>query len=246
MFVSVNHLHQDMGVDPQIARFFVDRKVPAGNAFWRKRLLYVGRGTGFVSIPVYYDILYRIGVPREILLSEEHIRLMEQVMHYAILQEYKEISFEQQLTETQALFSGKAGNEYYLSALLAYLRQPVLKPLGPFGKNISALNRADAFLFVPGDLPLNREQQLLAIAYWYPLHTSYLLMDDLVDLQEDEKTEEENSILEMGGGEESIEKGFRLLDENAAALEKINKKLSEYILVMKDKVRKSLTEKKIH
>ena len=31
MFISVKHLHDDMGVDEKIARFFVDRKVPQNN-----------------------------------------------------------------------------------------------------------------------------------------------------------------------------------------------------------------------
>ena len=63
MFISVNHLEKEMGVNSRIGRFFVDRKPPENNSFWKGRLLYVGFGNGFVSIPVYYDILFRIGLP---------------------------------------------------------------------------------------------------------------------------------------------------------------------------------------
>ncbi|HEY2349417.1 MAG TPA: hypothetical protein VGH64_10385 [Puia sp.] len=52
-----------MGVNKTIGRFFVDRKLPENNSFWKGRLLYIGFGNGYVSIPVFYDILYRLGLP---------------------------------------------------------------------------------------------------------------------------------------------------------------------------------------
>ena len=47
-----------MGVNKTIARFFVDRKPPENNTFWEGKLLYIGFGNGYVSIPVFYDILF--------------------------------------------------------------------------------------------------------------------------------------------------------------------------------------------
>src|SRR5215467_5531368 len=140
MFVSVNRLHDRMGVDSDIARFFVDRKVPTDNAFWRKRLLYVGRGNGFISIPVYYDLLFRLGVPKEILLSEAHVQLMERIMHYAILVEFSEINFLQQLKEIENLLSNRIQNQKFFDKLNSYLNQPILKPIGILGMPIPALN----------------------------------------------------------------------------------------------------------
>src|ERR1700753_4240333 len=99
MFISVRNLHKNMGVDETIARFFVDRKVPPDNSFWRNRLVYISRGNGYISIPVYYDMLYRLGVPKELIMEESHVRFMEGIMHYAILAEFNEISFRQQLEE---------------------------------------------------------------------------------------------------------------------------------------------------
>src|SRR5882762_6072593 len=110
MFISVDYLHLNYGVDKTIARFFVDRKVPADNAFWRKRLLYIGRGNGFVSIPVYYDLLFRIGVSKDLLLAESHVQLMERVMHYAILTEFGELDHARQLEEIKTLFEARIKN----------------------------------------------------------------------------------------------------------------------------------------
>ena len=73
MFISVKHLHENLGVNERIARFFVDRKVPENNIFWKEKLLYLGRGNGFMNISVYYDILFRIGISIGSLLSGEHI-----------------------------------------------------------------------------------------------------------------------------------------------------------------------------
>ena len=86
-----------MGVHKTIGRFFVDRKPPENNSFWKNKFLYVGFGNGYVSIPVFYDILYRLGLSIEVLLGEEHVHFMEQLMHFAILQERNEIDYKKNL-----------------------------------------------------------------------------------------------------------------------------------------------------
>lgn len=217
-----------MGVDEQIARFFVDRKVPENNVFWKGRLLYVSGGNGFTSIPVYYDLLHRLGLPREILLSETHLHFMEWVMHYAILAEQNQISFTGQLESITHLLEGRVQEPSFFQQLLEYLHQSVLKPIGRLGKSVPALNRADVFLFILCDLPLSEDQLALAIRYWYGLHTSYLLMDDIYDYQFDKQDKEDSSILELGDGPAAFEKAFQILQENQAILSEINPILGQY------------------
>src|SRR5450432_942330 len=158
MFTSVQHLENHMGVNHFVGRFFVDRKLPENNSFWKGRLLYISFGNGFVSIPVYYDILYRLGVPLEVLLDENHIHFMEQLMHFAILQEKNEISVPEELKCIRALLNNRIQDQNYFELLNRYLDQPDLKPLGPFGLIHSSLNRADVFLYVLCDLPLSEKQ----------------------------------------------------------------------------------------
>jgi hypothetical protein len=225
MFVSVSYLRDNLGVDETIARFFVDRKVPQGNAFWRNRLLYVGWGNGFVSIPVYYDLLFRVGVPKEVLLAEEHVRLMENVMNYAIQVEFREISFEDQLQKIDALFSG-SHNKDLKKELLGYLQQDALKPVGRLGLTSSALNRADVFLFILCGLPMSTDQTAQAIRYWYALHPTYLLMDDMMDYSKDKDAGEENAILELGEGSAGFAAAFGILESNIETLREINPVLS--------------------
>jgi len=225
MFVSVSYLRDNLGVDETIARFFVDRKVPQGNAFWRNRLLYVGWGNGFVSIPVYYDLLFRIGVPKEALLAEEHVRLMEAVMDYAIQVEFREISFEDQLQRIDALLS-LAQNTELKKELVGYLQQDTLKPQGQLGLDYPALNRADVFLFILCGLPMSADQTVQAIRYWYALHPSYLLMDDMMDYSKDKDAGDENAILELGEGQAGFAAAFGILETNIDTLRGINPVLS--------------------
>ena len=175
-----------MGVSPTIGRFFVDRKLPENNSFWKGRLLYIGFGNGYVSIPVFYDILFRLGLPLDVLLDGQHVQFMER--------------------------------------LNRYLDQPVLKPLGPFGLVHHSLNRADVFLYVLCDLPLSDEQWKLAIRYWYALHPSYLIMDDIRDYAKDKEEGEENVVIDLGDGTTGFEKTFEMLHKNSETMKEINRR----------------------
>ena len=222
MFISVKSLHNNLGVDETIGRFFVDRKVPADNIFWEGRLLYVPRGNGYISIPVYYDLLHRIGIPKEVLLEEGHIQFMEQVMHFAILVEFNKITFSEQLANIASLLAGRIKNETFYNKLVPYLEQPVILPVGNLGMPVVSLNRADVFLFILCDLPMTESQTDDALKYWYALHTSFLLMDDLYDYQIDKQNNDENSVLELGEGETGFKNAFALFDNNIEVLQQIN------------------------
>ncbi|HTQ29115.1 MAG TPA: hypothetical protein VMI35_13345 [Puia sp.] len=232
MYISVRHLKNNLGVDEQLARFFVDRKIPENNIFWKGRLLYVGRGNGYVSIPVYYDLLHRIGLPTDLLLSEGHLQFMERVMHFAILVEFNQMSFADQLEAIKHLLSERVKQKEFLEELLAYLEQPVLKPMGRLGMPVPALNRADVFLFVLCDLPLTAQQLSLAIKYWYALHTSYLLMDDIYDYKFDKQERAESSVIELGDGPAGFEKALSLIDENCKTLQEVNPVLANHFQEM--------------
>jgi hypothetical protein len=228
MFISIKHLHGNMGVDEEIARFFVDREIPTGNVFWKNRRLYINRGNGYLSIPVYYDLLYRIGISKSHLLQESHIILMEQIMHYALMTEYQQISFSTQLEEISKLLAGRIKNHDFYNQLLDYLGQPVLKPNGNLGMLVPALNRADVFLFILCDLPLEAEDIKKAVQLWYALHTTYLLMDDIYDYELDKQNLEDNAIIELGDGKEGTAKAFEILHSNSGLLQVVNPVLAGF------------------
>ena len=227
MYVSVKFLEQQMGVDPSIARFFVDRKVPENNAFWSNRLLYVGRGNGFIFIPLYYDLLFRLGIPMPWLLAEPHIQFMEQIMHYATKVEKQEMHFGDQVVAIKKHVEQKASNLAFYENLVSYLQQDSIEPLGNPGAACPALKpcrripvclvRSSPFL----------DQIFLAVRYWYALITSFLLMDDIYDYPTDKQRQEESSIVELGDGDRGFMRAFGILKENQQILAQINPLLSK-------------------
>jgi hypothetical protein len=231
MFITVNQLEREMGVNQTIGRFFVDRKPPENNRFWEKRLLYIGMGNGFIFMPVYYDILYRIGLPVDVLLEEEHIHFMEKIMHFATLHELHEISIPEEQQCIRGLLKGRIKNQSQYESLNRYLDQPVLKPMASFGLPFPSLNRADVFLYILSDLPLNDLQWRQAIYYWYALISSYLIQDDIRDYEKDKSEEEENVVLDLGDGAGAFEKAFGLLEKNSESLEQINPLLARYLKI---------------
>ena len=237
MFISVQQFEKDMGVNKTIGRFFVDRKPPENNSFWKGKLLYIGYGNGYVSIPVFYDILFRIGVPIEILLEEKHILFMEQLMHFAILQEKNEITIEEELRSIRALLDGRVKDPVYYEKLNRYLDQPVLKPMPPFGLIHPSLNRADAFFYVLCDLPLSEKQWEQAIRYWYALHPSYLIIDDIRDYARDKEDGEENVVIDLGDGAEGFEKTFGMLRKNSETMQEINPELAGFLMDYEEELR---------
>ena len=237
MFISVQQFERNMGVNKTIGRFFVDRKLPENNSFWKGRLLYIGFGNGYVSIPVFYDILFRLGLPLEVLLDEQHIQFMEQLMHFAILHEKNEITIAEELKCIRALLKNRVQDQHYYDLLNRYLDQPVLKPLGPFGLVHPSLNRADVFLYVLCDLPLSDDQWKLAIRYWYALHPSYLIMDDIRDYAKDKEDGEENVVIDLGDGAVGFEKTFKMLHANSETMKEINPLLAQFLLDYEEELR---------
>ncbi len=230
MFISANQFEREMGVNKTIGSFFVDRKPPENNSFWKEKLLYVSFGNGYISIPVYYDILHRIGIPLNTLLSEKHIAFMEQLMHYAIQHEKKEITLQEEMTSIRDMLKGRINNHSYYEALNRYLDQPVWKTMEPFGLDFPSLNRADVFLYVLCDLPLTDAQWKLALKYWYALHPTYLIMDDVRDYTKDKEEGEENVVIDLGEDQEGFEKTLLMYRRNCEILEEINPLLAQFLI----------------
>lgn len=243
MFISAYQLHHEMGVDLTIAKFFVDRPVPEDNSFWKGKLLYIGFGNGYVSIPVYYDLLLRTGLPLEILLSGSHIHFMEQLMHYAILQERMLIGRNEELESIRGLLKGRIKNTGHYQALSDYLDQPVLKRQGLLGLDLPALNRADVFLYILCDLPLTEKQWELAVRYWYALHPTYLIMDDLRDYEKDKELGEDNVVLEWGDGATGFRQAMQTIRDNCETLKEVNPVLAEFFLSYEDDLREMISKR---
>jgi hypothetical protein len=228
MFTSKQHLHNNLGVDEHVAAFFVDRKIPEHNWYWKERLLYVSKGTGYLFIPLFFDLQLKCGLSLHSLLSEDYINVAEQILNSAAMHELEQISFKQHLGNCKNIIATKIKNPDLYRELDVYFENEQLKPYKNIGTESKALNRGDTFLFSICFLDLNKEITDKILLYWYALVPSFLLMDDIYDIQEDQKKNEENSVDDFGPGVVGIERAIAFLREKFSQLKVLNEKLGSY------------------
>jgi len=228
MFTSKIQLINNFGVDEDIAAFFVDRKVPQENSYWEKRLLYVANGTGYLFIPLFFDIKLKMGVDKNTLLSEEYVQLSELILDSAARYEKNQYDFNTHIQRCKELVDSKTVQKKLFAELVHFFNQPTLLPYKYLGTTNRALNRGDSFLFLLCvlDVPETTLQEI--IKGWYALTPSFLLMDDVMDLHEDKQRGEENSINEFGEGADAVKKAIEYLKNNFSTLKTFNQKLGDF------------------
>lgn len=227
LYTSKHYLQNTMGVDADIAAFFVDRKVPAENLYWKDRYLYVAKGTGYLFIPLYFDLMYRAGLGKDMLLTEEFVGLTESILHSAAMQEYEMINFDEHVYNCKNLLKNKVANLNLFTDLEQYFSNKAV-PYNYLGTFSTALNRGDTYLFALCSLPVSDGLTHELVNIWYVLIPSFLLMDDIMDLEEDKRRGEENSIDDFGHGCEGVKRAIAFLTEKFSTLKALNPLLGAY------------------
>jgi hypothetical protein len=210
MFTSTEELKLSYGIDTEIGKFFVDRKVPQNNLYWRDRLLYINPMPGYLFIPLYADIEFRLGIPKFQLLHEEYILFMENILHSIAKQEFQSLSLEQHVEECVSITRPVCRNPLLLQQLQSYFEGEHEIGGIPFGMPYKALNRVDSYLFTLCYFEFDDNIKRKLIDAWHALMAFYLITDDLNDIRDDIEANEDNTIAEAG-----------LSDEGANAVEKI-------------------------
>jgi len=225
--ITKRKLADEFGIDYDIATFFADRTPPGNNDFWKGKYVYLSNSLGYTIIPFLFDLQYKLGVERSILLDEKHIRLMEAGFDLTAKYEAKQIGYEDFIGACKILYTPTVANSNFFNDLLLHLNNGT--PLQyTLGSSVKALNRADAFFFTLCDLSI--EEQLLQriIKAWSYVKVNALILDDISDLESDSVNGEENSIIELGSNEAAMEKILSMFKENVRSLEGINSKLAHY------------------
>lgn len=210
MFTSKEDLKLSYGIDMEIGKFFVDRKVPENNLYWKDRLLYINPMPGYLFIPIYTDIEYRLGISKSELLSEEHISFMESIMHCIARQEFSALSQKQHVRECIEITRAVCRNEKLMGQLQRYFEGERVIDGISFGMPYQALNRVDTYLFTLCFFEFDDNTKKKLIDGWHALMGFYLITDDLDDISDDINENEENTIVEAG-----------LSDSGAKAVENI-------------------------
>jgi hypothetical protein len=222
MFLTKDDLKLGFGIDLDIAAHYVDRKVPEGNLYWKGRHLYVNTMPGFIFMPVFTDLLRRCGVSKEVLLSERFITLAEAIMHSAAVQEVEGRSMISHYEECIELARAVSVNPFFLDALDAHFHGRELPDGLKLGTPFRSLNRADAYLCVLCVLPFDTAQAKRFLEAWYAMITIYLVTDDLEDIKQDLKEQEDNVAIEAGLNEEGARIIEAMVSSAMASMERIN------------------------
>ena len=229
MFTSTQFLTKTLNVDPEIATFFVDRRVPRENRYWKGRELFVAGGSGFLFIPLIYDILFRLGVDKSLLLDETHILRMEAVLDSAGKVEFDHYPMKAHVQDCMVLVRASVRNQWLWDSLQAYFIVSEGQPTAVLGEPVPPLNRADTFLFALCDLPMDETVTRVLIRQWYALVGSFLLLDDIMDWDMDLQAGEENTLRFLGEGEEAKLKAMDMLKAYFDTMESVNPGISTYL-----------------
>jgi hypothetical protein len=239
MFISTGFLGIHYGVDNKIAKFFVDREPPANNLYWKDKYLYLRPSPGYLFIPLIVDILFKLGIDRQQLLSAEFLNCLEQTGHISALEETKQINKAEAIEQCIALAKENCKNEKWLHTVTDYFKGNIDHTFARIATPFKALHRGDVFLFSLSALEFPEELFEKIAQLWFALISTLLLLDDAEDIDEDRKNNEENAFLESGLDKEGIERVKKLLSHNLKILSSINS-----IMALKiDKQFKELIEK---
>ncbi len=198
MFTSKDDLKLSYGIDMEIGKFFVDRKIPRDNLYWKDRFLYINPMPGYLFIPTYADLQFRLGLPKTELLSEAHALFIEQIMHSIAKQEFNKVSLAEHVAECISITTPVCKNHTLLSQLKKYYEGMVIQDGVAFGTSLKALNRVDTYMFTLCFFNFDDEKKKQLIDAWHALMSFYLIMDDLDDIKADFEDKEDNAIIEAG------------------------------------------------
>ena len=222
MFLSCDDLKLAYGVDMEIGRFYVDRKVPLNNVYWKKRHLYIPPVPGFFFMPIFSDLAFRAGIEKSSILSEDFIQLAEKILDSAGRLEQKDISWEEHINECIQFAEFKLANKGFLEDLKSYFAGNKEKASVPLGTPYPSLNRADAYLFALCAISFDQDKKAKLVESWYALMTYFLILDDLVDIKDDFKNNEENALIEAGLSEQGAAVITEMINRSYVQMEKIN------------------------
>lgn len=226
MFVSSDFLGIQYGVQHDIANFFVDREPPKENLYWHGKLMYLRQEPGFLFIPLIVDLLCKIGLKKEDLLSELFVSTMEQIGHISALEELEKISKQEALEQYQLFIQPIAKNNFVLQQVANYLNGNKDNIIHQHITQYPALHRGDAFLFSLATLQFEEEKFETILKLWFALISVLLLQDDAEDYEKDAESADENAFLQAGITAEGITNIKKLLAIQLQLIATINKSMA--------------------
>jgi hypothetical protein len=222
MFISTKYLVSKYGIDEAIARFFVDREPPADNLYWHEKLLYLRPAPGYLFIPLIVDLLFKLDIDKEKLLSEKFIGTMESIGHISALEEIKKISAEEAIEQCNDLVEKVAVNAAWLHSVKRYFDGHPDNLLGKLVTPFKSLHRGDIFLLSLSTLDFSSSVYEAIAQQWFALISALLLLDDAEDIESDQETGDENAYIESGLNAEGLHRIAQLVKHDVEIIASVN------------------------
>jgi hypothetical protein len=221
MFISTNQLIKSYGIDYEIAEFFVEREPPANNLYWHEKLLYLRPAPGYLFIPLVVDLLNKLGIKKEALLSESFVTVMEQIGHISALEESGKISANEAITQCRQL-AEKGINQQWLERVTEYFCGRTNSTFQALTTPFRALHRGDIFLFSLTALPFEEAIFVKLVNVWFALISTLLLLDDAEDISDDKESGDLNAFVESGLNGDGLKQVVCLVEKNIKAIKEVN------------------------
>lgn len=228
MVVTSRILSDRLGINEEIADYFANkRRIPQNNLFWQNKRIYLSAGFGYLTIPIGFDLFHKCGISNELLLQEPNIDFMENAFDRLRRFEKSEITLRELLDEFKRLLDGKIKQTHLADDVFALFsgQKPVYFQ---FALEHKALLRSDLFLLTLVQIDLTDQWVHDFLPYWYAGARPILLLDDFKDLEDDRRTNDENTIIELGNNKQAIMEAYQLGLRDLEKLKEINPKLSKY------------------
>lgn len=223
MFVSTKQLVRDYGLDENIARFFVDREPPLNNLYWQGKLMYLRPSLpGYLFIPLIVDLLYKIGLDKQSLLSEQFVTAMEHIGHISVLEEIQKISMPQAIEKCAALVKEISANDLWLSSVVNYFKGIEDNLFTKLTTPFKSLHRGDMFLFSLSVLSFSATLFKKIAELWFALISLALLVDDSLDIGSDLETGGENAYIESGLNARGLKRINELVNHSVETIASVN------------------------
>jgi hypothetical protein len=192
------------------------RSVPKNNEYWKSRSSYLSKSPGYLFIPILLDLFLKSKSNQSI--SEEHIQLIEQILHHAAIQERTESGYTQLHIDCQNVLQsiGVSNDEIKRTESL------VDRPFSLFPSKYKSIQRANVFLYSAALFPNDYD---LIFSHWESVMPLFLFLDDLTDLQDDIANKSENCLLDSPNIENNFFELYPLFAESIKPLQKINLKI---------------------
>lgn len=226
MFISSSFLEINYGVDNKIAGFFVDREPPINNLYWKDKLLYLRPAPGYLFIPLIVDLLFRIGIERQQLLSEQFVSTMERIGDISALEETKQITNNDAINQGAGLVKDICRDREWFNNLIDYLTGNNNNFFSRLSVPFKALQRGDLFLFSICALSFPKEYNEKIAEQWFALISTLLLLDDAEDIKADKETGDENAFIESGLDTGGLKKIKELAESNIKTISALNPAMS--------------------